>query len=604
MLLKDSDMLSTQKSGGELDGVVALENRVQVGLDEAVRCDSESYEQYLAGGCVGDWDGEKSKNESDDGSDKADKGAVFPAGQGLCTDQTGAMPVMPQHARPVRFNRGIKRRFPGDESDDSMIRKRARVRSMTEVCVRSAQYVTASTQQCQGEFQIGQAKKKGRPLKSLGGAKKQQHSRKLQSETAKTGNKRSQATNTAESLKHQCKNSSALYRHARVHGDRPFVCHYDGCNKRFLERSKLKRHFLIHTGEKSFLCLFEGCGKAFSLDFNLRSHMKTHTGEYHECPHEGCEKKYCQNYKLRAHINKEHKEGLSIKNKSAVCGIASGKSTGVVTQKSAKKQEKLKLLDFRRDKLEKWKEGRRKRIKELESERDEEAKKLVKVEKALKGMNEEREQLELFESEQLLSSVESEFGQISGEEKEVLVFAQKLPTGDQGARLVHAVKVQFSYQPQSTILQPSPQLQAIDVTVENSLAAGKHGGVLLSSKSYVPAQVSSTSSNSMQFNIQHALDPNENWTQKHEADKQEPRMALNSCCTKSKSCTSVTCSKFVSYSGQEQDYEERLYCKIQPSASDIDLDRINQHQKFLLSQQSEPPVVHLFSFQDQPCLVD
>ena len=93
-----------------------------------------------------------------------------------------------------------------------------------------------------------------------------------------------------------------------THGERQYVCPVDGCGKKFLDNSKLKRHQLVHTGEKPFKCKL--CGKRFSLDFNLRTHLRTHTGEKpYVCNFPGCGKRFTQSSNLTAHekthINRE-----------------------------------------------------------------------------------------------------------------------------------------------------------------------------------------------------------------------------------------------------------------------------------------------------------
>ncbi|XP_009072362.1 PREDICTED: zinc finger protein 770 [Acanthisitta chloris] len=74
----------------------------------------------------------------------------------------------------------------------------------------------------------------------------------------------------------------------------------ESCNKTFQSRSKLERHFLIHTGQKPFKC--SSCGKSFRQSAHLKIHQVTHTEER---PFQCC---FCQKrFKTQSEL-KKHKQ--------------------------------------------------------------------------------------------------------------------------------------------------------------------------------------------------------------------------------------------------------------------------------------------------------
>ncbi|ETW08505.1 hypothetical protein H310_01070 [Aphanomyces invadans] len=94
-----------------------------------------------------------------------------------------------------------------------------------------------------------------------------------------------------------------LRKHLLTHQEKRFLCSFDGCDKKFYERAKLKRHMLVHTGEKSFVCAFDGCGKQFAYKANLKTHLRTHTGlKPFACMVPGCNRMFAQASNRNSHM--------------------------------------------------------------------------------------------------------------------------------------------------------------------------------------------------------------------------------------------------------------------------------------------------------------
>ncbi|KAM3182126.1 hypothetical protein ACTXT7_013027 [Hymenolepis weldensis] len=61
--------------------------------------------------------------------------------------------------------------------------------------------------------------------------------------------------------------------------EKPFVCEFVGCNRRFANSSDRKKHMHAHWNEKPYCCRYQGCNKTYSHPSSLRKHIRVHGAE-------------------------------------------------------------------------------------------------------------------------------------------------------------------------------------------------------------------------------------------------------------------------------------------------------------------------------------
>lgn len=104
------------------------------------------------------------------------------------------------------------------------------------------------------------------------------------------------------------KNKSILKKHERTHfGPVEHVCHFFPCKKKFKSRENLDLHISnSHLNIKPYPCSF--CKRVFSHRNGKTYHERTRHLNYfpYGCSIEQCEKKYANKYSLKAHMRVFH----------------------------------------------------------------------------------------------------------------------------------------------------------------------------------------------------------------------------------------------------------------------------------------------------------
>ena len=84
-------------------------------------------------------------------------------------------------------------------------------------------------------------------------------------------------------MKHSNVINSLIY--VSIHpltGEKPFVCNWESCERKFARSDELSRHKRAHTGEKRFTC--PQCDRGFIRSDHLAKHISRHSNTVRQKP--------------------------------------------------------------------------------------------------------------------------------------------------------------------------------------------------------------------------------------------------------------------------------------------------------------------------------
>lgn len=84
-----------------------------------------------------------------------------------------------------------------------------------------------------------------------------------------------------------------------------FKCEYEGCNRLFSQKNRLKLHSLTHSAieNRPISCRFPKCKKSFKNKEEYALHKKIHGKlKYYKCYHKNCKAKYSLSASLKKHL--------------------------------------------------------------------------------------------------------------------------------------------------------------------------------------------------------------------------------------------------------------------------------------------------------------